>query len=234
MRLGEDLFRARFIRRHNRFLVEVESESGNLFAHLPNSGRLQELLIPGATAALKPRHELHRKTRFDLEMIEIGGVWISCDARLPTSLLIEALEQKRIEHFSDYTSWKREVTFGGSRLDLLLTGPDRDCLVECKSVTLVENGTALFPDAPTVRGARHMRELIAAVKEGYRAAAAFVIQRPDAENFMPNVDADPDFAAACYEASSAGVQLLAFRCATNFGIIDLDSEIPVIIGSNSN
>jgi sugar fermentation stimulation protein A len=234
MRLGEDLLRVRFIRRHNRFLVEVESGGSRLFAHLPNSGRLQELLIPGSPAAIKPRPEKHRKTRYDLEMIEIGGVWISCDARLPTSLLIEALEQKRIQHFTGYTGWKREVTFGASRLDLLLTGQGKDCLVECKSVTLVEDGTALFPDAPTVRGARHMRELIAAVKEGYNAAAVFVIQRPDAENFMPNFNADPDFVAACHEASSAGVQLIAFRCATNFGMIDLDSEIPVIIGSNSN
>jgi sugar fermentation stimulation protein A len=222
------LVSGRFVRRDNRFRVAVEVKGKTVAAHLPNSGRLTELLTPGRLCWLAEFPSVaQRKTRFDLKLVEYGGVSVSVDARLPNALIGEAVAAGQLAPFRGYDHVSREVRRGGSRLDFCLSKPASTCWVEVKSVTLVEDGTARFPDAPTPRGARHLRELIAAVQGGDQAAAVFVIQRPDAQRFTPHTQADPTFAAALREAASVGVDVHAWTCEVSTLAIAIATQVPV-------
>lgn len=212
MRLPPHLVPALVLRRLNRFAVEVEVGGRPLAAHLPNSGRLRELLAPGTPALLAPRPGAGRRTAFDLLLVRLGHTWVSADARLPNPLLREALDEGRIEPLRPYPQVQSEVRFGGSRVDFLLRGPAGHCLLETKSVTLVERGIALFPDAPTRRGVRHLEELVEARRRGLAVAVAFVVQRGDARAFAPHDEADPLFGRALRRAAHEGVMVLAYRC----------------------
>ena len=221
------LIAGRFVRRDNRFRVTVQLDCGHVAAHLPNSGRLTELLTPGRACWLAEFNSPHRKTSFDLVLVEYAGVLVSVDARLPNTLFAEALVAGRLEPFRRYDHVQREVRRGESRLDFRLSGSEGICWVEVKSVTLVEGGVARFPDAPTARGARHLCELTAAVRQGKRAAVVFVIQRPDARCFTPHVRADAAFGAALQEAASAGVGVYAWTCEVSERSIVVDRQIPI-------
>jgi sugar fermentation stimulation protein A len=225
--MPQSLAAGHFLQRDNRFRVTVEIQRRAVAAHLPNSGRLGELLTPGRELRLAPMPGRHRKTPYDLKLVRYAGVWISVDARLPNPLFAEAFREGRLADFSMYTDLRREVRLGDSRIDFLLSGPTRCCWVETKSVTLVENGSALFPDAPTERGRRHLNELASAVGQGDRAAVVFVVQRPDARTFRPHQRADPDFAGALRQAVKAGVRAVAYRCLVSEQEIVLDDSIPV-------
>ena len=216
-----------FLVRENRFRVRVEVDGHPVPAHLPNSGRLTELLTPGRPCRLVPHPESHRRTPLDLLLVEYAGVLVSVDARLPGPLFAEAVREGWLSPFSNFTRLEREVRCGESRLDFRLDGPQGPLWVETKSVTLVEGGVALFPDAPTLRGQRHLRQLTALAARGERAAVVFIVQRPDAEVFMPHVWADPAFAAALAEAARAGVEVHAFRCDVSLTEIRIATPIPV-------
>lgn len=222
------LVSGRFVRRDNRFRVAVEVDGKTVAAHLPNSGRLTELLTPGRPCWLAEfPNVVQRKTRFDLKLVEYAGVLVSVDARLPNHLVAEAEEAGQLAPFRGYAQVSREVRRGGSRLDFCLSKPASTYWVEVKSVTLVRDGTACFPDAPTLRGARHLRELTVAVQEGDQAAAVFVIQRPDARRFTPHTQADPAFAAALREAAGAGVDVYAWTCEVGTQKIAIATQVPV-------
>jgi sugar fermentation stimulation protein A len=197
-------------------------------AHLPNSGRLTELLTPGRACWLAEFADApQRKTRYDLKLVEYAGVLVSVDARLPNPLFAEAVTAGWLEPFRGYDHATREVQRGRSRLDFRLSGPEGVCWAEIKSVTLVEDGIARFPDAPTLRGARHLRELTAAVHQGEQAAAVFVVQRPDARRFAPHDQADAAFGAALREAAGAGVGVHAWTCVVSTQAITITTQIPV-------
>lgn len=227
MRLPEPLRRGRFIARPNRFRADVELDGTRLAAHVPNSGRLKEMLVPGAECALVMRSEPQRVTSCDLVLVRHAGLWVSTDARLPKALVREALEDDRLPSLHGWTAMRTEPAHGAGRFDLEISGPWGAALMEIKSVTLVENGVARFPDAPTARGARHLRELAALAAGGRRAIVCFVVQRPDARSFAPHSVNDPDFTAACREANDAGVEFLAYTCSTDFGSIRVNDPIPV-------
>ncbi len=236
------LIAGRFLKRDNRFRVTVQLANEPLVdepvankpvanepvaAHLPNSGRLTELLTPGRRCWLAQFDAPHRKTDFDLKLVEYDGVLVSVDARLPNPLFAEALAVGRLTPFRGFRQIEREVPFGKSRLDFRLNGPSGVCWVEVKSVTLVEQGTSRFPDAPTARGARHLEELIAIVEAGERAAVAFVVQRPDARRFTPHHRADPTFSATLREAADQGVAVHAWTCTVQRREIAIARPIPV-------
>lgn len=213
MKLPHPLIPAAVQRRLNRFTVEVAIDGGLALAHLANSGRVRELLAPGTPALLAPRAGVQRKTRYDLALVRLGEEWVSTDARLPNALLREALVEGRLAACKGYTHIAAEVRWGESRLDFVLAdGQGGLCLVETKSVTLVEGGVALFPDAPTTRGLCHLRTLTEARRAGQAAAVVFVIQRADAQVFRPYDDVDPVFGSALREAAATGVAVLAYRC----------------------
>jgi sugar fermentation stimulation protein A len=204
---------ARFVQRLNRFVAQVEIDGAVLEAHVPTSGRLGELLLPGAPVQVRKGTGSKRKTAWDLMLVKTGDTWVSLDSRLPNYLVGQLLREDELPPFAGARDIKAEYVFGESRLDFAFTdGDGQRTLVEVKSVTLVEEGVAMFPDAPTSRGARHLRELAQAVGEGYRAAVLFIVQRDDATEFAPNWRTDPAFAQALAEAEAAGVEIYAWKC----------------------
>lgn len=160
-------------------------------------------------------------------MVRYAGVWVSVDARLPNPLFAEAFRNGSLPGFAGYTHLQSEVSLDDSRIDFLLTGPAGRRWVETKSVTLVKKGFALFPDAPTERGRRHLEALTRTVERGEQATVLFVVQRSDARAFGPHVDADPDFSRALHEALMAGVAILAYRCRVSEDEIVLDASTPL-------
>ncbi len=246
MDLGGDLVEATFLERLNRFAARVEVEGREELCHVANSGRMRELLVPGFRVWLKHRPGEHRKTSYDLALVELETengtapgtanrrVLSSADARLPNALVKEALHKGALPDFSGYPAIKPEATFGESRLDFLLEGPPASgmpskCYIETKSVTLVESGTGLFPDAPTSRGVKHLGSLAKAVATGNRAAVIFVVQRADARRLSPNDPADPEFAVALRQALAAGVEAFAYRCRVSLEEIELADRIPIVL-----
>jgi sugar fermentation stimulation protein A len=221
------LVAGRFVERLNRFRVTLTVDGVEVDAHLPNSGRLTELLTPGRPCWLKPASSAHRKTDFDLTLVEFSGVLVSVDARLPNALFAEALQEGRLTPFQACSGFDREVPLGDSRMDFRLRGPAGAQWVETKSVTLVEGGVALFPDAPTARGSRHVHALADAVREGDRSAVVFVVQRLDARSFVPYDAADRAFGEALRQASDDGVDLYAWTCRVSEEAITIARQIPV-------
>lgn len=218
---------ARFLHRLNRFAALVDLEGRETMVHVANSGRMRELLVVGNTCWLRPAPGEHRKTAWDLALVDIGHTLVSADARLPNHLVHRAFRERLLPQFADYHECHTEVTYGESRLDLTLHGPRGACFIETKSVTLVEEGAGLFPDAPTTRGRKHVFSLMNAVAEGYRAAVVFVIQRPDALLFRPHHDADPDFGQALRQAVDAGVEAYAYTCAVSLNEVRLAHPLEV-------
>ena len=227
MDLPGDLVEGRFKVRLNRFLALVEVQGREVGVHVANSGRMREMLVPGYRVLLCPRPGAHRKTAYDLALVDMRTTLVSADARLPNALVAEAFIQGRLSQFRDYSSIRREVTFGESRLDLLLEGPAGLCYVEAKSVTLVVDGVGLFPDSPTLRGAKHLYSLAKAVKEGHRAAVVFVVQRDDLQAVAPNDSADPDFGIALRESLAAGVEAFAYSCRVTESAVTLGRRLPI-------
>ena len=224
------LVRARFLRRDNRFRATVLLDGQKVAAHVPNSGRLGELFIPGTPVYLLPQPRLDRRTPFDLVLVRRGTNLVSVDARMPNRLFAESLREGRLPEFSDNTQVRREVRRGASRLDFLLVESTGErCWVETKSCTLVEDGVALFPDAPTTRGQRHLYELAQAVSAGDQATVAFVIQRSDAYVFSPHPQADPEFKRWLRAADRAGVAIRAYVCQVDLGGIRMTSPVSVVI-----
>lgn len=237
-----DLQPVRLVRRRNRFVVEahrdtqrdaevdhvVDDEARVTALHLPNSGRMTELLRPGALGLAQIDRESGRKTAGTLLLVKYEGRWVSVDARMPNRLLSRCLEMDALPPFRGYSSWKAEVSWGKSRVDFMLTSPDKpEFLVETKSCNLVEDGLALFPDAPTARGTRHLKELAEAVAMGYRAAVVWFVQRDDARAFAPHGKADPDFAQALREARARGVEAYAYRCLVEPKGVTVLGEVPI-------
>jgi sugar fermentation stimulation protein A len=230
MRLPAHLTEAVFLARLNRFAALVHLNGAETLAHVPNSGRLRELLQPGNRVYLSPAPpSATRKTLYDLSLVDLGGRLVSADARAATALAYEWLTGRLLPEFGGYSVVQRERTYGHSRIDLLLLGEELKHYVEVKSVTLVEDGVALFPDAPTTRGQKHMLELENAVARGHRASVIFVIQRQDAGSFSPHDGADPAFGAALRKACAAGVGAYAYSCRLSLVEITLDARLPVLL-----
>ncbi len=218
------------LRRENRFRAVARLENGREVAvHVPNSGRLREVFGKPRRAWLVRAANPRRKTPYDLQVVEgDGGVLISVDARLPNRLFAAALRQGAFDDWLGLPgeAWQvhPEPRYGEGRLDFLLEAPDkaRRWWVETKSITLVEEGVALFPDAPTARGRRHLADLCRLVRAGDRAAVVFIAQREDARAFAPYAEADPDFPAALRAAVACGVVVRTYRCTVTLqGIGDL-------------
>jgi sugar fermentation stimulation protein A len=228
------LIPATFVRRPNRFVVEARLESGNVVpTHLADPGRLRELLVSNAELRLRPVPEDNpRKTRYTVALVRSQDPphrWVSVDTSLPNRLAGELLESNAVDGIPSCSSLRREVTHGKSRFDFLVAhGDDTETWVEVKAVTLVENGVARFPDAPTVRGARHVRELTGIVQAGGQAAVLFVVQRDDADHVEPKTDTDPEFAEALKQAKSVGVSLNAVKYRLNEdGSAEFRGKLPV-------
>lgn len=224
MRYGK-LKEAVFIERPNRFAAWIETGSGREKCHVKNTGRLGELLVPGAKLLVEPSDDPGRKTRFSLICVEKDGQWVNIDSQAPNRLAREWIDGGGL--FQNPALVKQEKPYGTSRFDLYVEEGKRKWFIEVKGVTLVIGGAALFPDAPTERGLKHMRELTACVREGYHAMALFVVQRKGARYFTPFEERQPAFLHALREARDAGVKVLAVDCATDREGIRIDDFVPV-------
>lgn len=234
MRFEKRLLRARFIARPNRFTVKAWLQGKPILAHLHDPGRLKELLFSGAKLLLEPTKG-DRKTNFDVRLVETKEKnLVSLYSTYPNLLLSESWNLPLVKKIFGPVSVLPEKQLGKSRIDFLLQNGKQRIWVEVKSVTLVENGVALFPDAPTARGRRHLEELIQAKKSGDRAVVLFVAQRSDAKVVMPNVRTDPAFARTLARALKAGVEMYAFRCRIDRRGIVLDRAIPIRLPDRRN
>ena len=225
----DEFIEGRFIERPNRFLSLVRVDGRDEYAHLPNPGRIRELLLPGATVILRKEDNPKRKTGYTLIMVYKDGILVSLNTTLPNSLAAEAIEDGTIQEFEGYRIVRREVKYKNSRFDLLLSKNGTLCFLEVKSVTLVKDGTAKFPDAPTLRGTRHIHHLMEAMNEGYEAAVLFVVQRQDADRFTTNDDTDPEFARALRRSQKWGVGMYAYNCRISIAEAKIHRPIDIIL-----
>lgn len=225
----EKLATGRFIRRLNRFAVEIATATAaSLRLHLPNSGRLRELLVPGAEVRWLPRPERQGVTVGDLLLVAYQGRWVCVDARVPNQLAEALLGQGLWPGpLPSIQKLRREVTAGESRFDLGWQGKEGQGFLEVKSVTLVVEGEGRFPDAPTTRGTRHLQHLAELSRQGYWTGVLFIIQRDDALTFVPNHATDPAFAAALSSAAGAGVHIAAALCPVDEDGIAFRQWLPV-------
>lgn len=223
---------AEFLERPNRFVVRCRLESSGevVEAHIRERGRLEAILVPGRRLWLAPASDPKRRTAWTAFLAEspAGEGWVSLDTTLPNRLIRRALEEQALPELDGWRLERAEWSHGSSRFDFLLARPDgRRLVLEVKSVGLVEDGVALFPDAPTARGARHLRELTEiSAREGWEAAVLFVVQRSDAAAFRVAAHIDPDFSVVLDDAARAGVRGLVRRCEVALDCITLGPVIP--------
>ncbi len=223
--IANPIIEASFIERLNRFEASVSIDGVSTLVHVPNSGRLRELFTPGARVLLEVRDRPGRKTPYELEMVYKGDRLISVDSQIPNRLMLKSLLNRAVPGFEGYGLIEREKTYGSSRFDIKMTEGREICYMEIKGVTLERDGTAMFPDAPTVRGCKHVRELMDVKKNGMRAVLMFVIQMDGIDGFTTNSATDPEFAQNVGRAAESGVEVCAYDCTVSPDGISLNEEI---------
>lgn len=224
MQYKEPIVPGRFLARPNRFIAHVEINGKTEVCHVKNTGRCRELLPEGATVYCADCLSPTRKTRYDLIAAQKGHRLINMDSQAPNGAVKEWLSSGGL---GEIENLKPETTFGGSRFDFSFFKDGKHCFLEVKGVTLEHDGICSFPDAPTDRGVKHLRELAALCKDGYGAYVLFVIQMENPRYLHPNDATDPAFGLALREAAKAGVQVLAYDCRITPDSIILNQPIPV-------
>lgn len=233
MRFSSPLLRGVLLRRYKRFLAEVRMEDGGLVtAHCPNSGSMKGCAVPGREVLLSVAENPRRKTRYTWELIHLPSTWVGINTLTANRLLAETANGKGVPELGPFDQLVSEVKLGNSRIDFCFLRGHRFLFVEVKNVTLVENSTAFFPDAPTVRGRKHLQELIEATRQGHRSAMFYVVQRQDAERFAPAANVDPEYAELLHRAHEAGVEIIAYRTRLSPEEIYLDSPLKVVLEGN--
>jgi sugar fermentation stimulation protein A len=226
------LVRARFLRRYKRFLVEAEGDDGVFTAHANNTGSMLGLLRPGAEIALSVSDNPKRRLAHTLEMVRIpdfrGDFWVGVNTLTPNRLFRRAFLVGAFPELAGFDAIRPEPAFTDGRLDFVLSGPAGTCFVECKNVTMVEDGAAMFPDAATERGRKHLVELTRLAREGTALAALFYcIQRPDGDCFAPAAVVDPEYAALLAQAVAAGVLVMPCRADVSPWGVALAGRLPL-------
>jgi sugar fermentation stimulation protein A len=209
----ENLINGKFVERPNRFVVIFEIEKGSTeIAHLRDPGRLKELLIPGVKLLLRKAFpNPKRKTKYDVIAVFHQNIWVLINSGFHSDIAEDLIESGQIMEISDYSIQRREYTYGKSRIDFILMNQDNiKMLLEVKGCTLVEDGLAKFPDAPTIRGKKHLDELSHSIDDGFNAVVLFLIIRDDVLVFTPNTHMDHDFSDALIKANEKGVLIVAY------------------------
>ncbi len=223
----ESMIKGIFLARPNRFVAAVMAEGREVIAHVKNTGRCRELLIPGVCVYLQKNDNPARKTAYSLIAVEKGGCLVNMDSQAPNRVAYEYIKGGNI--IEGLTLLERERTYGGSRFDLYYETPVKKGFIEIKGVTLENEGVARFPDAPTQRGLKHVYELIKAASEGYEAGIIFVVQMENVRYFTPNTKAQPEFVSALAKAQKQGVFIRAFKCRVARDSLEIGGEIPVVL-----
>ena len=222
-----ELLEAIFIQRDNRFRVEVELNGQRVKVHVPNSGRMKELLVPGVTVWVQPASGENRKTAYTLLLVKQGERFVCLNSHLANDLIALWLAHNILPGFETAENIKREKTYGKSRFDFCMERNGRLCYAEVKSVNLLEGVTARFPDAPTERGSKHLQELVQCKKDGLDAAVIFLVMGNKAREFDVNRETDPAFDAALKQAIEAGVEVYVYTCSIDLHGIVYTGQIPL-------
>ncbi len=214
----KNIIQGNFVERPNRFTVTFRYNEKLENAHLRDPGRLKELLTPDVNLLLRPAlNTAKRKTKFDVIGVLKGNLWVLINSGFHSDMAADLIDLQIIDEVKGYSVEKREYTYGKSRIDFLLSNKNNEkMLLEVKGCTLVEGGHAKFPDAPTLRGKRHVEELITAKEEGFDASILFLIACEDAESFSPNFVMDPDFSNVLKQAHEEGVNIIAYSFKNNY------------------
>lgn len=227
----DNIVKAQFVERPNRFIAHCKIENETVIVHVKNTGRCKELLIPGATVYLEYAPSPKRKTDYSLIAVEKDSYLINMDSQAPNYVTLEGLQNNVIQLPNlqgEVTLLKREVKYGNSRFDVYIeTELGEKGFIEVKGVTLEEDGTVMFPDAPTARGTKHIYELIQAKEAGYRAYILFIIQMKPVKYFTPNKKMDQAFAEALGEANRKGVEIIAYDCTITRDTMEASSSVEV-------
>ena len=222
----ENIVSGVFLARPNRFIAHIEIDGQVHVCHVKNTGRCRELLRAGATVYCQQFDNPNRKTKFDLIAVQKGDRLINMDSQAPNAAAAEWL---RAGGLGEIAALRPETKQGDSRFDFSFSKDGRPCFLEVKGVTLENDGVCAFPDAPTERGAKHLRELTALAKSGYGAYVLFVIQMDRVKYLHPNDATDPAFGKALREAAAAGVQILAMDCAVTADSMTIQNSVNVIL-----
>lgn len=230
MKLPAPLIEGRLVRRYKRFLADVQLADGALVtAHTPNTGSMKQCAVPGHRVLLSRSDNPQRKLAFTLELIEVNGHWVDTHTHRTNRVVEEGLREGWI---AELTGWQvtPEHRFGDSRIDFLLEKDEHKTLVEVKNVTLTcRSQVACFPDAVTLRGQKHLRELMRARAEGYRAVIFFLVQRGEATAFCPADEIDPEYGRLLRRAVDEGVEVLAYRSRVCVEANRVDVRLPVLL-----
>ena len=217
-----DTAEARFIDRPNRFIAHVELDGRTETVHVKNTGRCRELLLPNIPVVLEKSDNPNRKTKYDLIAVRKKKLgWINIDSQAPNKAVKEWLTKQ------DFDVVIPEYSYGDSRIDFYMEKGNRKYLLEVKGCTLEIDGTGYFPDAPTVRGVKHIRELMKAQKQGFWCGIAFVIQMNGIEEVLPNTETHPEFGEALSQAKQAGVHVLNLTCSVDKNSLEIISPIRI-------
>lgn len=230
MKFSDPLVRGRLLKRYKRFLSDVELANGEVVvAHCANPGAMIGLNEPGAEVWLSRCHNPARKLAYSWELVRVGDHLVGINASLPNGIVAEAIQAGKIDELRGYHAIRREVRYGvNSRIDLLLEGPGKPtCYVEIKNVHLKRGAAAEFPDCPTVRGAKHLRELTEMVAQGARAVMLYLVQRGDCDYFTVADDLDPAYGKGLRDAVQRGVEAVCYSCDVRLDSIELDDRLPV-------
>lgn len=229
MLFDQELQHGILIRRYKRFLADIKRPDGaQITIHCPNSGSMRSCSAPGSPVCYSASHNPGRKYPHTLEMVHNGITWIGVNTSRTNAVVAEALEEGRISELNSFETLTREVkTSDGNRLDLLLDEKAGKTYIEVKNCSLVEDGRALFPDAVTRRGTRHLNELARLVSEGHRGVIFFLVQRLDCNRFAPAAAVDPLYAATLAEVQRSGVMVLAYQAEVTPASIELAGPLPV-------
>lgn len=220
------LIHGRLIKRYKRFLADITLDNGEIItAHCTNSGTMKSCLEDNAEVYLTPVDDPKRKTKFTWEMIKINGDWVGINTGNPNKLAFDAIKNQEIDKLKGYTEVKREVKFHDSRFDVMAKNENETCFVEVKNVTLKEGRYALFPDAVTTRGKKHLETLVRVKQQGMRAVMLYVIQRMDVNMFAPAIDIDPNYAKALKEAYDKGVEIIPMQAKVSPEKIEFVKEL---------
>lgn len=219
------------VKRYKRFLADVVLEDGStVTVHCPNSGSMKGCAAPGSPVLLSLSSNPGRKYPYTWELVSVNGFWVGINTALPNHLVHEAIGNGTVTELQGYTSIRPEVPYGEhSRIDLLLEGPSGRCFVEVKNVTMVENNRALFPDAVTTRGQKHLNELMRVVREGDRGVIFFTVQRGDGGSVSPADSIDPEYGRLLRLALSCGVEAFAYRASVTPREIFLTTGLPITL-----
>ncbi|RMG67911.1 MAG: DNA/RNA nuclease SfsA [Calditrichaeota bacterium] len=234
MMLPSPLYKGILIRRYKRFLADIKLSEGRIItAHCPNSGSMKGCNIPGSPVLVSKSNNPRRKLPYTWELVYVHPTWVGINTQYPNQLVQEAIEAGIVQELAGYSRIRREVRLGeNSRVDLVLEGNGRSrCFVEVKNVTLVEDGVARFPDAVTLRGQKHLHELMKVVDAGERGVIFFVVQREDCDRMAPADQIDPEYGRLLRLAANRGVEVLCYQARVSPREIRLTRRLPVLLNS---